>query len=162
MICSISFGTDITPDKEILVDEELFLDCSLHNTTIEHEKKIYQVNSSLIEFKFNKKVYGGDRVRLITPQVARYHVPRATVNDTGTYYCMLKYDLNQKSTLVCLSHIKVGCKLFFLMHCMLAVCAYCGDKPLIEVNSHPNIGLGFSVNFRYFPEESYGQSMTSR
>ncbi|XP_054162668.1 uncharacterized protein LOC128960575 [Oppia nitens] len=97
-----------TPDQQILNGSRLAIDCSLNNNTIEYDHQIYEVNSSMIAFKFKNEYYSSDSIRLLNTTASRLEVPAATVDDNGMYYCML--NISGPTPLICVSQVIVGFK----------------------------------------------------
>ncbi len=103
-----------TSDPKLLVGTKLAIDCTLFNTTIEYNKRIYEVNSSMISFKFDNKYYPEDKVHPINETVAQLRVDKASVEDNGMYYCYLNISGFDHNPLVCVTHATIGCELFLL------------------------------------------------
>ncbi|CAG2167021.1 unnamed protein product [Oppiella nova] len=100
----------MTPDQKLLNGSQLLIECSLNNNTIEYDDNRYEVNSSMISFKFANQYYNEDRIRTISPTAAQLVVPEATVDDNGMYFCMLNISGLDHHPLVCVSHVIVGYK----------------------------------------------------
>jgi len=108
-----------TPDPKILVGNKLAIDCTIFNNTIKYEKNVYEVNSSMISFKFNNKYYPEDKIHVINSTVAQLLVEKASVEDNGMYYCYLNISGLDHKPLVCVTRVTVGCKLFSRLQFLL-------------------------------------------
>jgi hypothetical protein len=106
----------MTPDPKILVGNKLAIDCTIFNNTIQYNKSVYKVNSSMISFKFKNKYYPEDKIHVINSTVAQLLVEKASVEDNGMYYCLLNISVLDHNPLICISHVTVGCKLFSQIH----------------------------------------------
>ncbi|CAG2102992.1 unnamed protein product, partial [Medioppia subpectinata] len=100
----------MTPDQKLLNGSQLLLECSLNNNTIEYDNNVYEVNSSMISFKFANQYYNEDKIRMISPTAAQLVVNEATIDDNGMYFCMLNISGLDHHPLVCVSHVLVGFK----------------------------------------------------
>ena len=108
----------MTSDQELVKGSQLKLQCSLRNTTIDYNGNQFNVDSSMIFFKFNKQYYPSDKVMIVNDTTTELVVDDTQLQDSGTYYCMLnKSGLNHLDhhPIICLSHVKVGCKSICLM-----------------------------------------------
>lgn len=86
------------------------IECSLNNNIFEYNNTIYEVNSSLITFKFRRNIYRRDRIERINSRVAQYVVDNASIADDGLYFCLLNIPELERNAMVCVTKITVGYK----------------------------------------------------
>lgn len=104
----------MTPDPVIHVGKAAILNCTLTSNNITIGDEEYYVNSSMLTFKFKGGKVPSNSIDLIDDKTAQIYIAEASVNDAGNYYCYMNLP-ERNSSLVCASHLSVGCTAPFLL-----------------------------------------------
>lgn len=104
-----SFPSDMTGDSIVQEGAAFALECRLNTLNPTIKGVTYDVGPANIRFKFRNEVIT-ERVEVINGTAARLNIPRASLDDSGYYYCFLDVPGAGNMTLVCSNHLRVGCK----------------------------------------------------
>ena len=104
----------MTGDSIVGKGKDFAISCNLNSKKATIRDTTYDVDSSMIKFRFKNAVVSDDRVEILNDTAAKVNIQASDFNDTGNYFCFLDVFKNEQNlTLVCASKLTVGCKLTF-------------------------------------------------
>lgn len=103
----------MTRDYDLLVGSDLVVNCTLRNRNVTVANQVISSSDLMIE-KYNDTQYASKFTRVVDERTVQLKIPKATINDTGFYFCKIFQSKDITPLTACRTKVNVGCKYDYL------------------------------------------------